>query len=180
MKYLSVYELTSAFGLCADIFAHPNGEYEKKVRHLGDLVGSEELQNFSLSINEIQSEYIKYFSLNSSANKTVPFASYWIDSKMMGKSFVSIGNFYKKCGFEIDIISIKVPHDHISLMFSFISILLEDGKFDEAKSFIDNYLQWLNKFEESLKKTSEMKLFYETVSISRDLINSFNILIKNL
>lgn len=180
MKALSIYEMTSALGLCADIFTYPSEEYSKKVRYLGELVGSEKLRDFSLPIEEMQSEYIKYFSLYTSSYKTVPFASWWIDGKMMGKSFVGIGDFYKECGFVVDDISIKVPHDHISLMFSFVSILLEDRKFFEAEKFIDNYMQWLSKFENSLKKSSKLKLFYETVCISRDLISTFKILIKNL
>ena len=180
MKALSIYEMTSSFGLCADVFTHPSDDYSKKVRYLGELVGSEKLKDFSLPMDVIESEYIRHFSLNASSYKTVPFASWWIDGKMMGKSFVSIGDFYKECGFVIDAKSIKVPHDHISLMFSFISILLEDGKFFEAEKFIDDYMLWLKKFEDSLKKSSKAELFCETVSISRDLISTFKILIKNL
>ncbi len=99
---------------------------------------------------------------------------------MMGKSFIRIGSFYKECGFEIDTTNIKVPHDHISLMFSFVSIMLEDDRFFEAEKFMDNYLMWLKEFEDSLKKSSQTELFYETVSISRDLISTFKILVKNL
>lgn len=172
--------MISALGLCADIFDYPNTDYVDKVRILGELTKRDQLKKFSLSQEIIENEYIRLFSIGATSYKTVPLASWWIDGKMMGKSFIKIQDFYKDCGFIVSKEDIKLPQDHISLMFSFVVILLEDGKVFEVEEFINNYLQWLIEFENSLKKSSNIELYGETIAIARDLISTLKILVKNL
>lgn len=172
--------MISALGLCADIFDYPDNDCVEKIRYLGELTKREKLKNFFLLQDEIENEYIRLFSIGATSYKTVPLASWWIDGKMMGRSFIKIKDFYRDCGFIVSVDDIKLPQDHISLMFSFVVILLEEDKIFEVEEFINNYLQWLIEFENSLKTSSTIELYGEIIAVARDLISTLKILVKNL
>jgi len=170
---LSTSQMASVLGLCADVFTYPNQEYLNTVKQLGVLAKNPVLMNCCLlSHNDIETEYIKIFSLAATSYKTVPFASWWLDGKMMGKHYLVIEHFYQSCGFIIDAKSVTLPHDHISLMLSFLSILLEDHRLFEAQQFAENYLNWLGDFSKELKKSSSIVLFSETAQVTQNLIGS--------
>lgn len=171
MSIDNISKIVSVLDLCSDIFNYPTQDLLNKVKYLGDLVDDEELKNFSLSQDLLESEHIRLFSINATSNKTVPNASWWIDGKMMGRSFVSINDFYKECGFVVDLEQINLPQDHISLMCSFVAILLEEQQKQQALMFIDKYFKWLDKFEVSLKEASSIDLYPKTVSILKEQLN---------
>lgn len=170
MNIKNISNTVSILDLCSEIFDYPTQGYLEKIKYLGDLTNKEELKNFSLSLNEFESEYIKLFSVSATSNKTVPNASWWIDGKMMGRSFVKINDFYKECGFVVDLQQLSLPQDHISLMCSFIAILLEEQRFTEALLFIDKYFKWLEKFEVSLKESTPILIYPLCVGILRDAL----------
>lgn len=165
MNIKNIFNTISILDSCSEIFNYPTQRYLTNVKYLGNLTDNEELKNFSLSYDLVESEYIKLFSVNATSNKTVPNASWWIDGKMMGRSFVKINDFYKECGFVVDLEQISLPQDHISLMISFLSILLEEKKIEEVLIFIDKYLKWLDKFEVSLKESTDICIYPLCVGI---------------
>lgn len=90
---------------------------------------------------------------------SVLYTSWRIDGKMVGISSSRINDFYNKCGYCFDIGLVKKPLDHISLMITFIAILLEERKFNEIKDF-SKFLTWLYKFSNSLNKVPSKKTSY--------------------
>lgn len=172
MNIKNISNTISILDSCSEIFNYPTQGYLATVKYLGDLTDNEELKNFSLSYDLVESEYIKLFSVNATSNKTVPNASWWIDGKMMGKNFVKINDFYKECGFVVDLEQISLPQDHISLMLSFLAILLEEKRVDEVLIFRDKYLKWLNKFEVSLNESTDICIYPLCVGIiSKTLVD---------
>lgn len=170
---LNTDQMASALGLCADVFTYPNQEYFNKVKQLGILTQNSILIDCSLlSQNDVETEYIKSFSLAATSYKTVPLASWWLDGKMMGKHYIDIERFYQSCGFVIDSQTVALPHDHISLMLSFLSILLEDHRVAEAQEFAENYMNWLGSFYKELQVSSPIALFSETARVAQNLIGS--------
>lgn len=168
MNTKNISNIILILDLCSEIFNYPSKEYSKKVKYLGDLTGEEKLQDFSLSLETVESEYIRLFSVSATSNKTVPTASWWIDGKMMGKSFVKINDFYKECGFAVDLQQISLPQDHISLMCSFIATLLEEQMIDQVLIFINKYFKWLDKFEVSLKESTDICIYSLCIGILKN------------
>ena len=121
---------------------------------------------------EIEAEYIQLFSVGSTSHQCVPLASWWIDGKMMGKSFSEIKDFYHQCGFVVDREIVKIPDDHIGLMLLFVALLCEEEKYAEVDFFITNYLQWLTKLELSIEKALPKSIFLKVVSISKNILYS--------
>jgi len=175
MQDTKVSNTIAILDLCSEIFNYPTIESIHKVKELGRLVDNEELKNFSLSLKAVEIEYIKLFSLNSTLNKTVPNASWWIDGKIMGKSFVEINNIYNRNGCFVDMKNINLPQDHISLMISFVAILLEEEKFEEALLFCNKYFKWLNEFELSLNESSDISFYPLCIGILKQQLTALEV-----
>ena len=157
----------SALYICADIFDYPN-ECVQKVENLKQFVDNP-TKDFDLSY--IQSEYIRIFSINSTKLKCVPYASWWLDGKMSGLSTSKINSFYKRCGYVFDEVLVEKPIDHISLMITFIAILLEEDRLEEIYEFV-KFLPWLDNFSNSLDKATDIKYFKLAVDVTSQIINS--------
>ncbi len=159
----------SALYLCADIFDYPaNNDYIQKIQSLEFLC---EKTFKEIDISFVQSEYIRIFSINSTKLKCVPYASWWIDGKMAGLSTSKIKNFYKRCGYAFDQVLVEKPVDHISLMITFIAILLEENRLEEIYEF-KKFLSWLDNFSDSLNKATQIKYFQYAINITSQIINS--------
>lgn len=165
---LSHKEKISALHLCADILDYPDDDYKQKLDELQLLINSP-IQDVELY--HIQSMYLDIFSIQSTRLKTVLYASWWIDGKMSGVSSSRINDFYKKCGYMFDTELVKKPVDHISLMITFIAILLEEKKLIEIEEFA-KFLTWTNDFANSLDKASELKYYKYAIDVSNNIINS--------
>jgi len=177
MNAQRVSKTITVLDLCAKTFDYPDKDIHECIRYLAHLVDNEELKDSSLSLESLESEYIQLFNIHASSNKTVPNASWWIDGKLMGKTFIKINIFYKESGFIVDLQNVNLPQDHISLMCSFVAILLEQKQYERASIFIDKYFNWLDKFETSLDEASSSGLYFNTVSILKNELASFKELI---
>lgn len=155
---------------CASIMLEP---HENLVQHLKTL---DELAPFdaSFQINPInvEAEYIELFSVKSSAYKTVPYASWWIDGVMMGKSFSRIEDFYQACGFKPDFETIKLPSDHIGFLLLFTVILYEEERYEEANFFFDTYLGWLKDLSLNIEKINNKSIFVKILQISNQVLTT--------
>ncbi len=154
--------------LSSDILEYPTKSYTKTVEEFYSLIDSAYSQ-FESSF--IESEYIRLFSMKSSSLKTVPFASWWLDGKMCGQTLSKVEKFYETCGFDIDRDFVKKPLDHISIMITFIAILLKEKRFEEIKKFA-KFLTWLNDFANSLDSTTQIEYFKDAVNVTNNIINS--------
>ncbi len=168
-KYINmpIQNKISVLFLCADVLDYPCKELNsyKELR----LLGYDNTEEFNF--DEIQSEYIRIFLISSTILKCVPYASWWIDGKMCGKSLYKINEFYENCGYKFDIGNMHKPGDHISFMLRFVAILAEENKFEKIKEF-SIFLTWLNDFADSLKIATKIKNFQFAVEISLNIINS--------
>ena len=167
---LSLNDKISALYLCADILDYPDDNYYENIKLLENLIN----HKFTLQevlLEDVCSEYIRIFSIDATKSKCVPYASWWIDGKMSGKTLLKIVDFYKSCGYEFDADSLKKPADNISSMISFAAILAEDKKHKELKDFT-KYLNWLDDFAKSLEKTSDAKTYKNVVEITIKILNS--------
>ncbi len=159
----------SALSLCAEILMGPSREINTHINHLKAFIPE---HTFSSELNSdlLESEYIQLFSVGATSNQCVPLASWWIDGKMMGKSFSEIKDFYYECGFVVDRDIIKVPEDHVGLMLLFVALLCEEKKYREVDFFITHYLPCLNKLELSIEKALPKSIFLKVVSISKNIL----------
>ncbi len=155
-----------ALVLCADILESPDNQIEilKEFQKLT----KEEL---CYDPDEIQSEFVRIFLINSTKLKCAPFASWWIDGRMCGNSLYKINHFYEKCGYKFDVDNMKKPADHISFMIRFIAILAEEKRFDEIKEF-SLFLTWFEDLANSLKIATKVQNFQLAVRFSLAIINS--------
>ena len=167
MTSSSIQSKISALSLCAEILLYPT---QGALEELKELLKNESFVLDELS--QIEAEYIQLFSVGATSHQCVPLASWWIDGKMMGKSFGEIKDFYHQCGFVVDREIVKVPDDHIGLMLLFVALLCEEEKYAEIDFFITNYLQWLTKLELSIEKALPKSIFLKVVSISKNILYS--------
>lgn len=157
----------SALYLCAEILIYPTPSILEKINELTDAT-----TGMLSDLTEIETEYIQLFSVESTSTQCVPLASWWIDGKMMGRSFHEIRDFYHQCGFVVDREVVKIPDDHIGLMLLFVALLCEEEKYAEVDFFITNYLQWLTKLELSIEKALPKSIFLKVISISKNILYS--------
>ncbi len=168
---ISLNDKISALFLCADILDYPNDDYKEKIKKLEDLTNTK-CNSQEVALDDLQAEYIRIFSMNSTKLKCVPYASWWIDGKMSGKTLSKILDFYNRCGYEFDAKSMKKPADNLSSMVSFIAILAEDEKKEEIEEFA-KFLTWIDDFASSLKSATQIKTFSYAVEIFKQIISSF-------
>ncbi len=165
-------DLADSLVLCADLLDYPDNHYREKLHQLCLLTGDQTCKISSISQEKLEAEYLRLFSIEATANRTVPIASWWLDGSSHGSSMRKIEVFYKECGYEIDHTLYKVP-DHLVMLLRFISILLEDGLDERAKAF-SRFLTWLNDFEKSLESTSVLCSFPLAAKYAITILETLN------
>ena len=170
MTDISLKDQIKILFLCADILDYPNDNYKDAIKTVEKLAKTS-FNSYEATLEDLHSEYISIFSINSTKLKCVPFASWWIDKKMSGKTLSKIVDFYTKCGYKYDDKTMKKPADNVSSMISFIAILAQENKFEEIKEFA-KFLTWLDDFAISLEKATDIKSFFYAVNISNKIIHS--------
>jgi len=165
-------DLVDKLVLCADLLDYPDNHYIDKLQQLSILTGDEICKMSSTSQEKLEAEHLRLFSMEATANKTVPLASWWLEGISYGSSMGKIKTFYLESGYEIDYSLYKSP-DHVVMMLRFISILLEDGLIERAKAF-SRFLTWLNDFEKSLESTSVLYSFPMATKHAIEIINILN------
>jgi TorA maturation chaperone TorD len=164
--------ISEGLALCADLLDYPGAHYTEHLQQLQLLFGDAQCNFSSFSMEKIEGEYLRLFSIEATANRTVPIASWWLDGSTHGTSMRKIEAFYKECGYEIDPSLHKVP-DHLVMMLRFLSLLSEDGSYAEAKAF-SRFLIWLNDFEKSLESTSVLCSFPLAVKYAIIILETLN------
>lgn len=159
----------SALSICAEILMGPSKEICNLINDLRVCIPKNNFHT-KLDLDLLESEYIQLFSVGSTSHSSVPLASWWLDGKMMGKTAVEIEEFYKKCSCVVDYQCIYLPVDHIGVMLSFVSLLLEEKKSEKAREFITHYLQWIEKLECSVQCAMPKSIFLEVLHISRNIL----------
>ena len=167
---LSLKDRISALYLCADILDYPDDNYTKNIKKLENLVDTE-LISQEVTLEEICSEHVMIFSIKATVLSCVPYASWWRDGKMSGKSTSKIIDFYTSCGYKFDSEQEKRPADNVSSMISFVAILAEDKRYEELKEFA-KFLNWIDDFASSLDKATKLKIYTKTTNIAIKIINS--------
>ncbi len=169
---ISLRNKTSALFLCADLLDYPDNEYKKKIKKLESLTNIK-CNSQEISLDDLQGEYIRIFSIKSTKLKCVPYASWWIDGRMFGKTLSNILDFYRRCGYEFDIGNVKKPADNLYFIISFIAILAEDEKIEKIEEFSKFFLTWIDDFTSSLKSATQIEFFSYAINVSKKIINSF-------
>ncbi len=118
---------------------------------------------------DLQSKYISLFETNYGGIECVPYASWWLNKRLLGAESLEVKKFYDLCGFKFNQNTFKMPWDHIAIELSFLANLIADGKCACAVRMIDEHMGWFDKLRECLKFKSE--LYYTLVSFSAELIN---------
>ena len=167
---LSFKDKISALYLCADILDYPNKNFYKNIKAIENLTNEKYLLQ-EVVLEDVCSEYIRIFSMYATKLGCVPYASWWLDGKMSGKSLSKIMDFYIRCGYEFDAEVLKKPADNISSMIIFIAILAEENRFDDIKEFA-KFLSWLDNFANSLDKATDIKVFQHTINLSSKILTN--------
>ncbi|WP_022671254.1 TorD/DmsD family molecular chaperone [Hippea alviniae] len=165
-------ELSEALGICADLLYYPEEEIKHEFARLFSLVGStnkvdEILEGKSLS--DLQSHYISMFDVKFGGVECVPYESWWSKKRLMGNEALNVEKFYERCGFRYNRDEFKMPPDHISIEIGFLSLLIEEKRFEEACKMVREHLGWVNKFYECVKDKS--KIYGEILSILVNFLN---------
>ncbi len=168
---LSLQDKISALYLCADILDYPDENFYKNIKAIENLTNEKYLLQ-EVVLEDVCSEYIRIFSMNATKLRCVPYASWWLDGKMSGKSLSKIMDFYIRCGYKFDAESLKKPADNISSMIIFIAILAEENQFDYIKEFT-KFLNWTDDFANSLDKATDIKVFQYASNLSSKIITDF-------
>ncbi len=170
---LSLEDKISALYLCADILEYPDENFYNNIENIEKLTDQKYLLQ-EIVLEDICSEYIWLFSINATKLKCVPYASWWIDGKMSGKSLTKIMDFYNRCGYKFDAEFLKKPADNISSMITFTAILAEEGRFDDIKRFV-RFLSWIDDFANSLDKATDIKIFQQAVNLSSKILTDLTL-----
>jgi TorA maturation chaperone TorD len=168
---LSLENKISALYVCADILDYPNKNFYNNIKTIENLTKQKYFLE-DIVLEDICSEYIRIFSIQTTKLRCVPYASWWIDGKMSGKSLSKIMDFYIRCGYQFDAEVLKKPADNISSMIIFIAILAEENRFADIKEFT-KFLSWMNDFANSLDNATDIKVFMYALNLSIKIINSF-------
>ena len=168
--------LINALDLCADLFAFPQSDWCEKYLELGKFANGEFAESFDKfsnfrfknlkmpNLEEITSNYISYFDLNSAKFGTSLLGGIWLDKKMFGATYDEICKFYESCGYEI-----KKDCDHISNLIAFCAILAENGEFDKFSRFC-KFLSWFELLRKNLVNLPDLIHFEFILCVSEFII----------
>jgi len=168
---LSLQDKISVLYACADILDYPSDNYFENIKTVENLTKIK-CNSPEVVLEELCAEYLQIFSIHATKLRCTPYASWWIDGKMAGKSLSKIIDFYNRCGYEFDAKAMKKPADYLPSMISFIAILASDEKFEEIKEFA-KFLTWLDDLASSLEEATDINYFSYAINISMQIINSF-------
>ncbi|MFN3921454.1 MAG: molecular chaperone [Caldimicrobium sp.] len=137
------------------------------------------------SIEELLVEYTRLF-IGSTEYIAPPYASFYIEGRLMGDSAVKTLEFYKKAGLDLKEDFTELP-DHIAVEFEFMSYLISqevkslyEKNFEQAdkfhqlqREFLDNYLIiWIPAFCNKIKKGTQNKFYYLLAEFLQSFINA--------
>lgn len=172
--------LVNLLDLCADLFAFPSEDWCEKYTRLGEFAKGEFAEPFSefsdfkfqklllspkYDFDEIMSDYINFFDLNSAKFNTSLLAGIWLDKKMFGQKYDEICKFYNDCGYEI-----SKNCDHLSNLLAFCAILAENGEFAKFDKFC-KFLSWFSDLRLSLSQNKNLEKFEFILSFSEFAIS---------
>ena len=170
--------LVDLLDLCADLLAFPKSDWCEKYYELGKFANGEFAEPFdefssykfknlkTPNFDEIISNYINYFDLNSAKFGTSLLASVWLDNKAFGENYERICKFYEFCGYKIE-----KNCDHISNLVAFCAILAENKEFEKFREFV-KFLSWFEPLRKNLANFSDLKEFEFILCFTEFLISS--------
>lgn len=157
--------LIDCLDLCADLFAFPEQNWCERYFELGEFANGEfaeffdEISNAKFkdlkvpNLDEIISDYINFFDLNSAKFGTSLMAGIWLDKKMFGKNHDEICKFYEICGYKVE-----KNCDHISNLIAFCAILVENGETQKFNEFC-KFLSWIGDLRVNLANLPNLVYF---------------------
>ncbi|MDA3043213.1 molecular chaperone TorD family protein [Campylobacter sp. JMF_07 ED4] len=164
--------------LCADLLAFPAEGWREKYCALGEFANGEFAERFNKfsnfkfndlktpNLDEIISNYIFYFDLNSAKFGTSLLAGVWLDKKMFGESYNEICKFYEICGFVVE-----KNCDHASNLLAFCAILAEQGEWEKFLKFT-KFLDFLEPLSKNLANFENLKEFEFILNFAKFLISN--------
>lgn len=170
--------LVDLLDLCADLFAFPQTTWCERYQKLGEFANGEFAEFFekpsnlkfknlkSPNLDEIISNYINYFDLNSLKFQTSLMAGIWLDNKIFGVSYDEICKFYESCGYKVE-----KNCDHISNLIAFCAILAEESEFENLNKFC-KFLTWFGDLRINLAKFPNLIEFEFILSFTEFLISN--------
>ena len=121
-------------------------------------------------LTDLETEYISLFVTSVNGVNCIPYASWWVENKIMGEETLKIQRFYENCGFKLNPEIIKGPPDHIALEIGFLSRLLEEKMLPEANKMINEHLDWVNSFSKCIHQNSKLSIYPIVTQIIVDII----------
>jgi len=168
MKIKSIY---NALSYCSDLLNYPDRTAIHKIDSLKKLIPDlnrpqpvttfqkQKLSFKTEKLTDLETEYINLFVTNINGVNCVPYASWWVENKLMGEETVQIEKFYENCGFKLDPEIIKGPPDHIALEIGFLSRLLEEKMLSEVNQMVNEHLDWVNPFSKCVHQNSKLSIY---------------------
>ncbi len=175
-------KITAALSYCSDLLNYPDIRTIHKIDSLKEL--SADFNDYQLAtayqkqdlsykpekLAEIETEYTGLFVTGIDGVKCVPYASWWIEGKLMGEATIKIEKFYEYCGFKLDPEIIKGPPDHIALEIGFLTRLLEEKMPLEAVNMINGHLGWITRFTKCVHQNGKLSLYPFVTQLTANII----------
>ena len=166
--------IAEALSIASNLLSYPEREhlydYDTFVSIVAEEINNDLQDSENLSLSDLEAEYIRLFVTDIGGVKAPPYASFYLEKRLMGRSSEDFLNFVKHCGYEIDENIIKGPPDHVSLEIGFLSRLLEENDVECACIMIKKHLLWFDEFREKVKENSDLDFYRELVKLISTLI----------
>ncbi len=163
-----------ALSLASNLLSYPEKEhlsdYNALVSIVNEVMNDDFQHSENLHLSDLEAEYIRLFVTDIGGVKAPPYASFYLEKRLMGRSSEKFLNFIKHCGYEIDENIIKGPPDHVSLEIGFLSRLLEENNFECVCVMIEKHLLWFDEFREKVKENSNFDFYRKLVELVSTLI----------
>jgi len=166
--------ITEALSIASNLLSYPDetslDDYGTFVSLISDVIDKSFYEAEGINLCDLETEYIRLFVTDIGGVKAPPYASFYLEKRLMGRSSEDFLKFVKHCGYEMDENVIKGPPDHVSLEIGFLSRLLEENHVGCACIMIKKHLLWFDEFREKVKENSNLDFYRELVKLISALI----------
>jgi len=171
---MKIETIAEALSIASNLLSYPErgymNDYNTLVSMLAEVRNKDLQDSEELSFSYLEAEYIRLFVTDIGGVKAPPYASFYLEKRLMGKPSEDFLKFVKHCGYEMDENIIKGPPDHVSLEIGFLSRLLEENHVECACVMIKKHLLWFDEFREKVKENSNLDFYRELVELISALI----------
>ena len=171
-----IENIAEALSIASNLLSYPDetslDDYRTFVSLISDVIDKSFYEAEGINLSDLEAEYIGLFVTDIGGAKAPPYASFYLEKRLMGRSSEDFLKFVKYCGYEMDENIIKGPPDHVSLEIGFLSRLIEENHIECACIMIKKHLLWFDEFRKRVKENSNLDFYRELVELISAIIKN--------